>query len=110
MDHADLRILLDYHYWARDRILGAIQTLSHEQYTTDLGNSFKSVRDTAVHVYSAEWAWHSRWMGNSPPKPVAPESFPDVESLRRAWIELERQMRALLDAIGEEGVDRVYAY
>jgi hypothetical protein len=28
MNHADLKTLLDYHYWARDRMLAAVETLS----------------------------------------------------------------------------------
>ena len=66
MNHADLVTLLDFHYWARDRMLAAVDTLTPEQYTKDLGNSFKSVRDTVVHIYFAEWIWHARWMGTSP--------------------------------------------
>ena len=65
------RILLDYHYWARDRLLEAVGRLSTQQYTQDLGNSFPSVRDTLVHIYSAEWAGNSRWQG----KELAPENW-----------------------------------
>ena len=61
MNRADLQTLLDYHYWARDRLLDAIEPLTPEQYTRDLGNSFKSIRDTVAHVHAAEWAWYSRW-------------------------------------------------
>ena len=49
----DAQSLVDYHYWARDRMLDAVEALTPEQYTKDLGSSFKSVRDTLVHTYSA---------------------------------------------------------
>jgi hypothetical protein len=29
--------------------------LTPEHYLRDLGNSFKSIRDTMVHLYGAEW-------------------------------------------------------
>ena len=35
--------LVDYHCWARDRILDAVRPLTHEQYTRDMGNSFRSI-------------------------------------------------------------------
>ena len=54
MTHADLRTLLDFHYWARDRMLDAIEPLTPEQWTRDLGSSFRSVRDTVAHIYAAE--------------------------------------------------------
>jgi hypothetical protein len=46
MTSQDLKTLLDYHYWARDRVLAALEPLTLEQYTRDLGSSFRSVRDT----------------------------------------------------------------
>ena len=54
MTASDLRTLLEYHYWARDRVLDAAALLTPEQFTKDLGGSFKSVRDTLAHVYAAE--------------------------------------------------------
>ena len=106
----DLRTLLDFHYWARDRMLDALEPLTHEQLTRDMGSSFRSLRDTAAHIYSAEWAWHSRWRGTPPPAPLSPDLFPDVATLRAAWSELEVQMRAYLDGLDDAGVDRVIAY
>ena len=110
MNHADLQTLLDYHYWARDRMLAAVETLTVEQYTKDLGNSFKSVRDTVVHIYFAEWIWYARWMGNSPLQGLNSEDFPDVAAIRRVWNEHEAKVRSLLDRLGDKGVDRVYEY
>ena len=52
------RICSTISYWARDRVLDAVAVLTPEQYTRDLGNSFKSIRDTLVHSYSAEWVWY----------------------------------------------------
>jgi uncharacterized damage-inducible protein DinB len=106
----DLRILLDYHYWARDRILDAVEALAPEQLTRDMGNSFRSVRDTLVHTYAAEWAWYSRWQGESPTALLAADTFADLASIRREWNAHETNMRALLDRVGEDGVNRRIDY
>ena len=37
----DLRTLLDYHYWARDRMLEAVEALTPEQLNQDLGGSVR---------------------------------------------------------------------
>ncbi len=66
MNLQDLRTLLDYHYWARDRMFEALEPLTPEQVNRDMGSSFKSIRDTVTHLYAAEWAWYSRWHGTSP--------------------------------------------
>ena len=110
MTFQDLHTLLDYHYWARDRVLDALGPLTAEQLTRDVGSSFRSIRDTVAHLYFAEWAWHSRWQGVSPMDWPDPAMFPDVATLRTAWSELETKVRAFLNDLGDEGTDRVFEY
>ena len=110
MTHQDLRTLLDFHYWARDRMFDAIEPLTPEQFTRNLGNSFPSVRDTVVHIYAAEWVWYERWQGHSPTALLPADQFPDVATLRREWLEHEQKVRAYVEGIGDAGVDRVMPY
>ena len=110
MNTHDLRTLLDYHYWARDRLLDALEPLSQEQFTRDLGSSFKSVRDTVAHVYAAEWAWHERWQGRSPTALIPADRFPDLAALRGPWAELEGNMRGFVDGLDDGGAARVVHY
>ena len=110
MNLEDVRTLVDYHYWARDRMLDAVAALTPDQLTRDLGNSFRSVRDTLTHIYAAEWAWCSRWNGHSPTALLAPDTFPDVATLKRTWTDLESDVRAVVDRMGVAGLDAVVAY
>ena len=110
MNLQDLRTLLDYHYWARDRLLAALEPLTPEQFNRDLGSSFKSIRETVVHTYAAEWAWHSRWQGQSPTALMTSDALPDVAAIRGAWVGHEKKMRAFLEGLGEDGVTRVIDY
>jgi len=68
MNLADLNTWLDYHYWARDRLLDAIEPLTAEQWRRDLGGSFKSIHETVAHIYAAEWAWLRRTSSCSMPR------------------------------------------
>ncbi len=110
MNVQDLQTMLDYHYWARDRALTALEALTQEQYERDLGNSFKSIRETMTHVYAAEWAWYSRWHGESPTALLPADRFPDLAALRQAWTELEQKMRTFVGGLDEAGVNRVIEY
>lgn len=110
MTYQDLKTLLDYHYWARDRMLDALEPLTAEQFTRDLGSSFKSIRDTVAHLHAAEWAWHQRWIGTSPTALLPADRFPNVQSVRDAWRELETTVRSFVDGLGEQGVGRVIDY
>jgi uncharacterized damage-inducible protein DinB len=109
MNQQELQTLLDYHYWARDRMLDAAEKLTADQFGRDLGSSFRSVRDTLAHIYAAEWAWCSRWQG------VSPTGFPadspaDVAAIRARWGALESDVRAVLDRMREQGIDQVIEY
>jgi uncharacterized damage-inducible protein DinB len=105
-----LRLLVDFHYWARDRVLNAAAPLTPEMYQRDLGSSFKSVRDTLVHLCSAERVWYQRWQGATPLAHLNPEEFPDVQTLRHAWAEHEVNIRAFVGALDDAGAHRAYEY
>ena len=106
----DFRTLLDYHYWARDRLLDAAEALTPAQYTKDLGSSFTSVRDTIAHLVGAEIAWYQRWHGEVVTALPAAQDFPDVAVVRRAWAEQESRTLAFLESLGEAGINRIFEY
>jgi uncharacterized damage-inducible protein DinB len=107
----DAITLLDYHYWARDRMLDAVEALTTAQYTRDLGSSFGSVRDTVVHTYGAEWNWYLRWVGNSPTSMPDATQFPDVATVRAAWKSQEEKIRLFVHALASAGeLGRVVRY
>jgi uncharacterized damage-inducible protein DinB len=110
MNVQDLQTMIDYHYWARERLFDALTPLADEQYNRDLGNSFKSIRDTVTHIYAAEWAWYERWHGRSVTQLLTGDRFADLAALGRAWVEHEQKMRAFVDGLTDADVDRVISY
>jgi uncharacterized damage-inducible protein DinB len=110
MNATDLALLVDYNYWARDRVLDAVAPLPAEQFARDMGSSFGSIRGTLAHVYSAEWVWYSRWMGTSPTEALALDQFPDVSTLRATWSTLEADIRRLISGLDQAGIGRVHEY
>jgi len=109
MNMQDLQTMIDYHYWARDRVLEALEPLTPEQYTRDLSSSFKSIRETMTHIFAAEWAWYERWQGRAPTVLLPADRFGDLAALRGAWIAHERNMREFVDGLGP-AVDRIIEY
>jgi len=86
MTAEDIRNLFDYNAWANHRSLEAAAALTPEQFTRDLGSSFKSVRDTLAHIAAAEWIWFERFHGLSIRDAVRPR----FARLRRACRALGR--------------------
>ena len=110
MNVKHLNELLDYHYWAQERVFDAVAHLSPEQFTRDLGNSFPSVRDTLAHIHFAEGIWYARWTNEPRPAPPTPELYPDLESVRQTSRAHEVKMRALLARLGQDGINQSISY
>jgi uncharacterized damage-inducible protein DinB len=110
MKSRDVRTLLDYHYWARDRLLDAVEPLAPQQFTQELGGSFRSIRDTLAHIYGAEWIWYTRWHGEAPTSLPTPDRFPTFGAIRDAWRDHEKRMRAFVDGLDDDGLERVISY
>ncbi len=102
MDLNWIRELYQYNRWANHRLFDAVATLAPEQYTRDLKNSFRSVRDTLTHVVAAEWIWLERCRGVSPKALPAPEEFPGLAALRAAWLELDGQRNSYLNGLAAD--------
>jgi uncharacterized damage-inducible protein DinB len=110
MTYDDLRLLIDYHYWARDRVLDAVSAITPEQFTRPMGNSFSSVRDTVAHICAAERIWITRLKGENLQGLQKPDRLPDVGAARKEWSELEGEMREQLARLGPEAVERTIEY
>jgi uncharacterized damage-inducible protein DinB len=110
MHASDLRTLIHYNYWARDRMLDAVAKLPADQYAKPLGNSFSSVRDTVVHIYGAEWVWFSRFKGENPGALPKPEGFADLPSLVKTWGDIEAGWRSLVANLGDDELDVVITF
>jgi uncharacterized damage-inducible protein DinB len=110
MTFQELNTLLDYHYWARDRLFDGVERLAPEQLTKELGNSFSSVQDTMAHLYGADWIWCCRWEGESPTALPDPRRFPDLAAIRAAWTMEEQRIRGVVARLGEQGIVRPMEY
>jgi uncharacterized damage-inducible protein DinB len=105
-----IHILVDYNYWARDRVLASAEQLSAEQLSQPLGSSFGSVLDTLVHIYFAEWIWYRRGQGESPSARPDTSELVSVAALREKWMALEAQIKAFVDGLGPAGLHRMIEY
>lgn len=116
----DISLLYEYDRWANDRILHAVSGLTPEQFTRDLGGSFRSVRDTLVHITRGEWIWLQYWKESShgPELLTAlrdrgdalfdPNSFPDVAAVRVKWAEVRKEQAEFVKRVTNESLERVF--
>ena len=55
--------MYDYGYWANRKLVPVLAQLTPEQFTQNVAGSYGSVRNTMVHIMSAEWGWLDRCGG-----------------------------------------------
>jgi len=105
-----VQTLVDYHYWARDRMWPVVESLTDEQLRRPLGNSFPSIYDTVVHLYGADWVWRSRWEGASPMALPSSDLYDTLATVRAVWADEEQRIRAFVNRLGPEGMSRPIEY
>lgn len=102
MTVADLRNLYEYGYWANRKLLGVVSELTPEQYTRPVAGSYGSVRNTLVHIVSAEWGWLGRCGGPKRTERLKADDFPTLESLTATWDKVEAGARQFLSTLEDE--------
>jgi uncharacterized damage-inducible protein DinB len=105
-----VRTLFAYDAWANRRILDACAPLPPEQFTRDLGSSFRSVRDTLAHIMAAQWIWFERFHGRSPASMPSGDQFPDLASLRGRWTQFESELLAYVNGLTAADLERSFDY
>ena len=110
MTPSDLETLYDYAYWANRQLFEVLRTLTPEEFTQSVAGSYGSIRNTLVHVMSAEWGWLDRCGGPARGPKFKPEEYPTAESLIDKWTILEAYMRAYLARMTDADVTREAHY
>lgn len=106
----DLERLYDYGYWATRKLMAVVSRLSAEEFARPVAGSYGSVRNTLVHVLSAEWGWLDRCGGHPRGPALKAEDFPTAQSLVETWTRVEGWMRAFLAGMKDDALDRQVAF
>ncbi len=106
----DLQDLFDYSYWANRKLFEVILQLTPEQFAQPLSGNHGSIRNTMVHMLSAEWGWLDRCGGSKRGDPLEPNNFPTVESLVKSWKQVEGNMRSFLTARKDDDLARIVEF
>lgn len=116
MTKSDIELLFEYDRWANNRVFQAALKLSAEQFTRDLGGSFRSVRDTLAHIVGGEWIWLAYW--NDPPSTpgllealvsrrnalFSASAAPDIAAVQKKWAEVEKEQLEFVKRLTDEAL------
>ena len=102
----DLEVLYDYGYWANKKLFQVISQLAPGEYAQPVAGRHSSIRNTLVHVLSAEWGWLERCGGPERGSRLIPESYPTLEALTETWNKVEGYVRGFLANLKDEDLVR----
>lgn len=106
----DLRMIYDYNYWARDRILAAAAQVSAEQYAAPAEFPFGGLRGTLLHTLDAERSWLHQWEHGTWTPDLLEADYPTLAQLHDAWLQEEAALRAFLGRLTEADLTRSVRY
>jgi uncharacterized damage-inducible protein DinB len=106
----DLETMFDYSYWANSKLFEVISQLTPELFTQAVAGSYGSVRNTMVHMLSAEWGWLDRCGGAKRGPALNAADFPTVASVRDKWQQVETHLRGFLRNLRDEDLGRVVEF
>jgi uncharacterized damage-inducible protein DinB len=106
----DLERQFDYAYWANKRLLQVVSQATQGQFTQTVTGSYGSLRNTLVHILSAEWGWLDRCGGAQRGPALKPDDYPTVESLIGTWSRVEASVRDFLAKLKDEDLDRIVEF
>ena len=110
MNKSQIIELYSYDDWANKKMLSAVGQLENEEFNQDLSSSFKSIRDTMVHLLGAEELWLSRWMGEQGRMFLNPDDFPTYLSLDERGNDFRNHLEGFLVSLTEEDLMEEISY
>jgi uncharacterized damage-inducible protein DinB len=102
--------LYDYSYWANAQLFPVLAQLTDAEFTREVAGGYGSIRNTLVHMMSAESGWLERCGGPHRGERLNPTDFPTIESVVQRWAMYEAQMRQFLASLTDADLTRSVAY
>lgn len=110
MKPEELVSLTEFNVWANHRVLDAVEALTPEQFTRELGSSYSSVRDTLAHILGVEWVWLERLQRRSPLTIPPAKDFTGFALLKTKWAEVERNFHEYMEELTKAELDEEVEY
>jgi uncharacterized damage-inducible protein DinB len=106
----DLEALFDYNYWANQKFFEVLSQLTDAQFIQPVAGSYGSIRNTLVHVLSAEWGWLDRCGGPARGPALSASDYPTLASVRARWQQVEEHMRQFLASLSDADLERAVEF
>lgn len=99
-----------YNTWANQQVLATVARLSAEELLGATHASFGSIRDTLIHIATAQRYWLARARQQPAPPDLVPADSPDYQAIAAVRGAIDQDMRAFVDVLGDADLVRIIRY
>ncbi|MFM2226034.1 MAG: hypothetical protein RJA07_2236 [Bacteroidota bacterium] len=93
--------LADYNIWANDKVINWLNKISEEQYNQQITSSFSTIKDTCIHIASAEKVWLERWQRVENPMFLAVDFKGSKSELIAIWQQASTDIKEFIASKNE---------
>lgn len=101
-----IEMLFEHNFVVREPILDSVRQLSEEDFIRNHGVGWGSVRDILVHLINTEKYWISI-LNDDEMEFMDSSDYPDVDSIAKAWKNVEKETRAYLMTLDDSHLHHV---
>ena len=106
----DIERLYNYSCWANHKLFDVLGELSTDQFTQSVAGGHGSIRNTLVHVVSAEWGWIDRCGGEARGPKLNTDDYPTLDSVVTIAHRVEAYVRTFLATLSDADLSRSVDY
>jgi uncharacterized damage-inducible protein DinB len=106
----DLELCFDYGYWANQKLFDVLPQLTSQQFTEPFADNHGSIRNTLVHMLSAEWGWIGRCSGKERGPALDLAYYPTAAAVIDGWKQQESRVHAFLSTLRDADLSRLIEF
>jgi uncharacterized damage-inducible protein DinB len=102
--------LANYNIWANNLVFEWLSSINEEQWSQQIESSFSSIKETCIHVLSAEHIWHQRLTKVEAPVWIADDVKGSKDEVIQAWRQASDSLLTYVSAVDESQLSTLLFY
>src|SRR5689334_17607891 len=102
--------IADYNNWADKKIMEWLRQINDEQWGQVIVSSFSSIRQTAIHIVSAEKYWVDHWERTPEPAFLSMQFKGAKEELIEIWSKASADIKTIVNEFPEANYSQAISF
>lgn len=110
MEKGDIQTLVQFNFWADDRIMATCEQIPFEKLKQPISPDpgWSNLLGILVHILDAEYGWRSVLQSRSADEILQPDDFSDLATLRSRWEAERATWLTYVSSLSDVDLDQTY--